>query len=256
MVVYQCEDSLEGIFTAIYNIYEDKRNHGETIISLTEELFLFAEYVEVHTDCKKAVKVIRTLERKFGEEDYLWLCFALASEDESKAQAVYQTVVQGLSRDANQGHLFDNLACNDVNKAFALGRGASRECEHLKGFLRFQELEGGILYSKIAPKNNILTFLMPHFADRLPIENFMIYDENRGILGLHPTGRPWYLVQGAEEPKEAEQFALSEKEREYQELFRYFCRKIAIGERKNLELQRNMLPLRFREYMVEFEKSF
>lgn len=252
MTVYRCEDSLEGIFTAVYNAYEDKREHSETTISLTDELFLFAEYVEVQTDREKAVKVMRTLERQFGEEDYLWLCYALASEETDKAQAVYQTIVKGLKGKVARNHLFDNLACNSVNRAFALGRAASRECHHLMGFVRFQELEGGILYAGIGPKNNILTFLMPHFADRFPMENFMIYDDVRGILGLHPAGRAWYLVQDAENPENAENFKLSDQEREYRELFQYFCHKIAIEERKNPKLQRNMLPLRFREYMVEF----
>ncbi len=253
MVVYQCEDSLESIFTAIYNAYEEKRNHSDTVISLNKELQLFAEYVEVRVDEEKAMKVIRTLERQFGEADYLWLCYALATEAEDKAQAVYRTVVDGLKRRVAKNHLFDNLACSYVNRAFVLARGVSRECQHLKGFVRFQELEGGILYSKIEPKNNIITFLMPHFADRFPMENFMIYDAARGILGLHPAGRSWYLVRESEELESTERFILSEKEGEYEELFRYFCRKICIEERKNLKLQRNMLPLRFREYMVEFK---
>lgn len=252
MTVYQCEDSLEGIFTAIYTAYEEKRNHSDTIISLTDELFLFAEYVKVQPDKEKALKVMRTLKRQFGEKDYLWLCYALASEEDDKAQAVYHTVVDGLQRKAWCGHLFDNLANAEVNRAFALGRGASGECHHLMGFVRFQELEGGILYARISPKNNILTFLMPHFADRFPMENFMIYDEARELLGLHPAGREWFLMQNRESPNLVEQVGLSAKEREYQELFCYFCNKIAIEERKNLKLQKNMLPLRFREYMVEF----
>lgn len=255
MTVYQCEDSAEGIFTAIYNIYEEKRDHRDTMISLTEELFLFAEYVKVTPDREKALKVMRTLKRKFGEKDYEWLCLALASEDESKAQAVYQTVAGALRRGAGEGHLFDDMACDNVNLASKLGRKAWNECHHLMGFVRFQELEGGILYSRIEPKSNALTFLMPHFEDRFPNENFMIYDVNRDLLGLHAAGKPWCLMQETGDPGAAESFRLSEGEQIYQELFRFFCRKITIEERKNDELQRNMLPLRFRKYMVEFEKA-
>lgn len=252
MIVYRCEDTLESIFTAIYNAYEEKRDHGDTFISLDNELYLFAEYVDVIADEEKAMKVIRTLNRQFGEHDYLWLCYALVTEVQDKAQAVYQTVVEGLKRKVARNHLFDGLTGEYVNRAFALARGVNNECLHLKGFLRFQELENGILYAPIGPKNNVLTFLMPHFADRFPMENFMIYDEKRGLLGLHPAGREWYLVNHCENPKELPDFQLSREEEAYQELFRYFCRKIGIEERKNPELQRNMLPLRFREYMVEF----
>lgn len=71
---------------------------------------------------------------------------------------------------------------------------------------------------------------MPHFADRLPVENFVIYDDTRGLFGVHPAGRQWYVLSGEEgaEPR----LCLSERERQYQELFRRFCRTIAIKERK------------------------
>lgn len=250
MIVYVCEDSLEGVFTGIYRAYEDKRDHSDTFLSLTDEPMLFAEYIGVEPDRQRTLKVINTLHKRFGEDDYVFLCMALAAEDPGKAQAVYRTVVDGLRR-SRPGHLFDNLAEDNVHKAFSLARGASREIQHLQGFVRFQELEGKILYSAIGPKNNVLTFLMPHFADRLPMENFVLYDEKRNLFGIHPAGRQWYLLQGEEAVHPA--LHLSEEEEQYQELFRHFCRTIAIRERRNLELQRNMLPLRFREYMVEFQ---
>lgn len=251
MVVYVCEDSLEGIFTGIYRAYEEKRDHDDTLLSLTDEPVLFAEFVGVEPDRYKTLKVINTLQRRFGEDDYLSLCKALASEDPGKAQAVYRTVVNGLQQNSRPGHLFDNLAEDNVHKAFSLARGASREICHLQGFVRFQELEKKVLYSAIGPKNNVLTFLMPHFADRLPQENFVLFDEKRNLFGIHPAGRQWYLLQGEEAVSPV--LHLSEEEEQYQELFRRFCRTIAIRERRNLDLQRNMLPLRFREYMMEFQ---
>lgn len=256
MLVFQCEDSLEGIFTGIYNAYEQKSRPEDTMMSLNEELFLFAEYQTVRPDAEKTLKVIRTLQNRFGEEDYHHICLALSTPEPMKAQAVYQTVSLGLRYGgAVKGHLFDNLANDYVNKAFTLGRTAGNENCHMRGFVRFQELESGILYSKISPKNNLLTFLMEHFADRLPIENFVLHDEGRGLFGVHPAGKQWYLLSGAEVCTEADRFRLSERELHYQELFRYFCHKIAIKDRENLKLQRNMLPLRFREYMVEFSKQ-
>lgn len=251
MVIYLCEDSLEGVFTAIYRAYEEKRDHADTAIALTEEPILFAEYVKVKPDIDRTFKVMRTLRRRFGEEDYLSLCMALSSEDTGKAQAVYRTVVDGLSKNVRPGHLMDNLADDSVHKAFSLSRGAGRELDHMRGFVRFQELENKILYSAISPKNNLLTFLMPHFADRMPMENFVIYDEKRNLFGIQPVGRMWYLLCGDDGVKP--QLNLSEEEKKYQALFRHFCETIAIRERRNLQLQRNMLPLRFREYMIEFQ---
>ena len=253
MLVYQCEDSLEGVFTGIYTAYEQKRNPADTMLSLDGELYLFAEYQSVLPDKDKTIKVIRTLRKRFGEEDYHHICLALSTPEPAKAQAVYQTVCAGLSAGAKSyGHLFDNLANDYVNQAFSLSRGAGNENCHLRGFVRFQELDNGVLFSKICPKNNLLTFLMEHFADRFPVENFVLYDANRNLFGIHPAQKQWYLLSNTEVLENTGKLRLSAKELEYQELFRYFCHKIAIMDRENLNLQRNMLPLLFREYMVEF----
>ena len=96
MIVYRCEDTLESVFTAIYQAYEEKRNHDDTFLSLTDDPLLFAEDIPVTADEEKTRKVMRTLERRFGREDCERLAMALASEDEGKAQAIYRTVVQGL----------------------------------------------------------------------------------------------------------------------------------------------------------------
>ena len=77
MKIYHCEDSLEGIFTAIYNTYEDHCIIRDTMVTTIEENLLFSESVEVIPDPEKTIKVIRTLKRRFGETDYETLCLAL-----------------------------------------------------------------------------------------------------------------------------------------------------------------------------------
>ncbi len=251
MIVYRCEDSLESIFTAVYRSYEERRNHAETRIVLDDDPILFGEDVQIVPEMEKVMKVMNTIRRRFGEEDYMTVCEALATEDPEKGQAVYQTIVYGLAHRCLPGHLFDNLANDDVLKAFGLARTAWREIHHLMGFMRFRELENGILFASFAPKCNILTFLMPHFADRYPSEHFALYDERRGIFGIHPAREQWYLQWGDKAPK----LRYSAAEKLYSELFREFCRSIAIKARFNPKLQRQMLPLRYREYMMEFDTS-
>ena len=252
MLIYVCEDSLEGIFTGIYRAYEEKREPLDTALSLTDDPVLFAEKTAVEPDGTRAFKVGRTLRRRFGEDDYLRLCQALAAEDERKAQAVYRTVARGLETNCRPGHLFDSLADDNVQTAFSLARGAGREIGHLQGFVRFQELKDRILYAVIGPKNNVLTFLMPHFADRLPGENFVLFDRERNLFGVHPAYREWYLFQGeTEEPV----LCPTKEEERYRELFRAFIRGIEIQERRNPQLQAKLLPRHFREYMTEFQNA-
>ncbi len=247
-----CRDSPEGIFTGIYEAYAMRRPHDSIHIQVGEEenLRLFAVYRHVEPDREKSLRVSATLERRLGAEAYIEICCALAAQDGEKGEAVYKTVVCGFKRkDGRQ--VMGDLSNPYVHKVFELARSVKNEAHHWKEFLRFQELEGGMLFSKIGPKNNVLTFLMPHFSDRLPLLNFMIYDENRNLFAVHPASGEWYLVSDMQVREERFQ-TYSGDETKYQELFRHFCKTIAIKERKNLKLQRNMLPLWFQEYMVEF----
>lgn len=250
-----CEDSLEGVFTGIYNAYLMKKPHKQVHLLVSEEdnYRLFAVYKQCPVEEHKAAKVARTIVREFGEETYLAFCRALATSEEDKAEAVYRTVVTGFgmkNKRALMGHLSDPY----VHRVFELARNVANEAHHHVEFLRFCELKGGVLLAQIGPKNNIVTFITPHFADRLPLENFVIQDENRNIFAVHPSGKDWFLVTGQEGMKISE-MPVSEGEEKYGELFCHFFHTIAIKERKNIGLQRNMLPIRYRKYMTEFIKN-
>ena len=247
-----CEDTQEGIFTGIYEAYERKCDPAHTVIQAGEdgELCLFSDYRKVVPDMEKAEKVARTLRRRFGEECFEQLCLALSSWQPDKGQAVYRTVVEGLSGRV-KGRLMDHLGNPYVARAFELSRAAGNESHHLLGFLRFSETADGLLFAQIGPKNNVLAHMMPHFADRFPGENFVILDENRRLYGVHPAHKEWFLALSQDGP-EKKDLEFSDTELQMQELFRFFCRKIMIKERENRALQRQMLPYRFQEYMVEF----
>ena len=250
-----CEDSLEGIFTAIYDAYALREGHEHIHVQVGEEdnYRLFASYLYSQPDSVKTEKVIRTLKSRLGEEVYLTICRAAASFYPDKGEAVYRTVVEGITG-RNGRRTMENLRNPYVSRTFELARRTANEAHHEIEFLRFGELEQGILYAKIGPENNVLSFIMPHFADRLAPENFMIHDEKRGLFGVHPAREEWYLVSEVNEFLQ-DSLEWSQKECGYQELFALFHKTIAIGERRNSRLQQQMLPLRFRDYMVEFENN-
>jgi len=249
MQILICEDSVEGVFTAVYEAYERKYNHDDTYIQVgSEENFrLFSEYSQITTNNVKAGKVANTLRKRFGVQDFEDICYVLCSSDKEKGQAVYQTIVNGLKR-KKTGRLLDDLTNPYVQKAMELRRNVWHEVHHYMGFLRFKETKKGVLFAKFSAKNNIIIYLAVHFGDRLAQENFVIGDMNRRIYAIHPKGEEWYLLSG----DNIEDVELSENETEYQELFRHFCNRISIKERKNIKLQKNLLPLRYREHMIEF----
>lgn len=247
--IYLCEDSLEGVFTGIYEALKNKETaDGSKIIAGEVDNYeLFANYITVVPKESHTKEISKLIYKRLGNEGYMDICRALASEDTDKADAVYHTVVWGKS--------MGNLADSHVRKVFELSRSANNELLHLLGFLRFSELENGILFARIAPKNNILSFIAPHFSDRLPLENFVIYDERRKLFVVHPISKEWILVVGENLDEEMVK-KFSEKEEKYRDMFCHFCKTIGIESRKNLRLQRQMLPIRFREYMPEKNIDF
>ena len=66
------------------------------------------------------------------------------------------------------------------------------------GFLRFEELSGGVLYAQMEPPYAVLPLIAPHFADRLRQENWIIHDLKRGLLALHRAGGWWVLTDDQE----------------------------------------------------------
>ena len=248
-IVFVCENSIEGILTGVYNAWAEALSsglgHTHCRLAVTERLALcrdrengqeflgggreehtgdgegicepgyfnmelFCTYRETKTDMEKAGKVIRTLRKRLGEEVYECLCYAMASREPDKAEAVYKR----------------NVGCE-----------IHRELE----FLRFQELENGILLARIHPKNDILMYLGPHFSDRLPLENFLIYDMSRRKALFHERNKTWYLMNTLELDDQAGS-RISTQEEYYQDLFRMFCRTISIQSRENRALQRQFLP--------------
>lgn len=250
--IYRCEDSAEGVFAAVYDAWASGHSHEENRIEVRgewDESFLFAEYIEVTPDAEKSQKVQKTVYEKISAEAYDMVMKALLSEDSEKGEVIYRFLIYALKTGARACKSYGNPW---TMRLFEIVRNYDNESHLLKGFLRFEERESGLLFAEFAPKNNILGDLMTHFSERLNTEDFIIYDKKRGLVGVHRKGFRWFVYH----PEEAELRVLedaNEKTDAYGGLWRIFHRHIAIAERENRTLQRNNLPLRFRPYMTEFQ---
>ena len=113
-------------------------------------------------------------------------------------------------------------------------------------------MEEGPLLGKIGPKNDLLPLVSRHFADRLPGENWILYDCNRKKASVHPADGAWFLLR-ADSALWQEHLNKKTDEETYEDLWKTFHKSIAIAQRTNLKCQQTMLPLRFRPYMTEFQ---
>ena len=253
--IYICTDSVTGIYSGIYDAWKQavvNRQEG-CGIALTGQVEqeLFCEYTEVEEDLKKAAAVDRLIRKNMGEKARRDLYYALLTEDPEKGNAVLGTMFAARSLPDSR-KIMEHLSHPMVEKVFELSRAAGGEAHNYKGFLRFRELENGVLYAAIRPKAQVLPCLAPHFADRLPKENWMIHDQHPGQFAVHEAGKKWVLLQQDSEEELEIHFQVSDAERQYARLWKGFCRAITIEERRNPACQLQHLPLRYRSEMTEF----
>jgi probable DNA metabolism protein len=253
--IYQCENSIDGIFTAIYLAWSSK--YGHDYIKIEEEcengnvrnMELFSEYVNVETDYPLAEKVSRSIREKISLEAYQMICRVALSDYSGRADLIYRFLIIGFSMGIS---VINYLSNEVVANIYRINRNVNNEVHHLLGFVRFSEQDEGVLVSIIHPKNNVLSLIAPHFADRLIEEQFIIFDGNRNTAALHIRGVQWIMVNVPDINRYLFEETLPE-EMEYRKLWKTFCKHIAIQEHTNNKLQQNNLPLRFRADMTEFD---
>lgn len=138
----------------------------------------------------------------------------------------------------------------DVAPVLALEKAVCGEAHLLTGFVRFQDY-GDFLGGTITPKHYVLPLLRLHFCQRLPGEDFILYDATHGAALLWQKGRASY-AQLDEAPPFPE---ISREEAAYQELWKRFYKTIAIAARENPALRRSLCPKRYWVNMTELKEE-
>lgn len=261
-IIYVCEDSLTGIFSGIYEVWKRKMTAEEAGLEVGDsfERRLFCEYIFCKAEERKALAVIRMIQKNLGADVYEKISYALLSADRRKAEMVFRAMLEAkkLSR---KDRLMEHLGNEAVRAVFGMYRQVANEAHHYKGFVRFRELKNKTLFAKIEPKHAVLPGIAEHFADRFPQENWVIYDKTHEVFLIHEKGKRYYFLQQymcmKGDSGSAQNIAggFSEEEMDYEALWKEFVQSISVAERENRALQNQNLPLRFRTNLVEFSKE-
>lgn len=261
-IIYVCEDSLTGIFSGIYEVWKRKMTAEEAGLEVGDsfERRLFCEYIFCKAEERKALAVIRMIQKNLGADVYEKISYALLSADRRKAEMVFRAMLEAkkLSR---KDRLMEHLGNEAVRAVFGMYRQVANEAHHYKGFVRFRELKNKTLFAKIEPKHAVLPCIAEHFADRFPQENWGIYDKTHEVFLIHEKGKRYYFLQqymcmkGDSGSAQNITGGFSEEEMDYEALWKEFVQSISVAERENRALQNQNLPLRFQTNLVEFSKE-
>ena len=158
-LILQCEDSLEGILSAIYDAFVEKNKmpeykDGDISIAIGENqtLSLFAQQLEVQTDLEKAQKTLLSIQKKISFAAYKKVLSALCHFDLDRGNAVLGFLIKGFPMG---GQVLEDMADPYVMRVIELSRKVDNESHLFCGFVRFFDL-GKFLYAEIEPKCNVL----------------------------------------------------------------------------------------------------
>ena len=101
-------------------------------------------------------------------------------------------------------------------------------------------------YAGIEPEYDVVAPMMPHFADRLRTQPFIIHDKNRNLYGVYDT-KEWYITYA----DEVHIPAITDKEADYRRLWKTFYDTVAIQERINPRCRRQHMPKKYWKNITE-----
>ncbi|SFU81453.1 probable DNA metabolism protein [Clostridium sp. DSM 8431] len=200
--------------------------------------------------------------------------------EEDKFERVYDSILNKLSKDILQNVYLvylsdiagsDTLILNYLKLCYKYGssinlaknndiiilidkykRKVSHEAHILSGFIRFKEIGPLTFYSSIEPDHNILPILINHFTKRFSDQNFIIHDLKRETALVY-NKESAIIINFTK--SQAEDFIKSDSDKEFENLWSVFYKATDIEERKNLRLQRQMMPKRYWKHIFETQKN-
>ncbi len=240
------DGTIEGLFSIIYVCFSRRSLPKEIYIdeNYQENLFDNVKYIETNLD--NAAIIFNKINNAIPKNKIykILLCFNSCCKDKDIVIAKYiiYSLIYGYSIETNC-----NL--NFVLRIQQISKQVSREIHRMKGFIRFKKIKN-IYVGMMSPDNNIIEFLSKHFSDRLSNERWMVCDTKRKTYIYYENGKCKIDTY-----KNLNFNNLRDNEESYEELWKQFCKSVNIKERKNLRQQRNYMPKKYWNYLIEMENT-
>mgnify|MGYP000877807060 FL=1 len=240
---YLYDGTFEGLMTCIYYHYKKGKATGIYVISNYQQSIVYQSEI-VETDILKAKIVSDAINRLISKEAYVHVYYCYLSNDAEKENLILDFLIFAFKYGRNTMNFYTHGKVLPINEIY---KRVAREEHRVLGILRFSDI-GGILYAKYSPDNDISILLADHFADRYKHEKFIIYDEKRKKVVVYANDN-WEIKENIN----IDDIEFSIKETMIQKLWKQYFTDLAIKERKNINLQFQFVPSRYRKNMTEFK---
>lgn len=236
------DGSFETFLTVVHEVYY-KKIKPTLILKKSPDTLIYDTIYEVRYDEAKSLAVFEALQKKFTKENFERILHIFMCDEVDFESDLLHYIMIGFKSQKELG----NITILSVFRLHALQKELFHIYHKMSGFLRFSELEKGVLYAKVETKYSVLYFLGKHFSKRLNNQNYIIHDVKRALAFIHTDE-----FKGMQKVAEFQTPCHSKEEQKFSNLWRTFFQSTAIKNRENKKLQKQTLPLLYRAYMTEF----
>lgn len=249
MVTLIYDGSFEGLLTCIYEGFYIKNNTVNSIYnnSLDFTPSFLDTVLDVKTDAAKFEKVKNAIISKIDMLSLKKIYVVYLSNEENKEMLIYKYLKTAFSI-GHDVHMFLNL--DEVRNVDSVNKRVNLEVHLLRGFIRFNCINNKFLYSEISPDNDILEFIAKPFKDRYINEYWIINDVTRHKAVIYDKHEYKIIAFSKEDSAKFSNYS-----DEYEDLWKEYFKATDIKERKNLKLQKRMMPKRYWKHILETQSK-
>ncbi|QSX09138.1 TIGR03915 family putative DNA repair protein [Alkalibacter rhizosphaerae] len=242
MAEYLYDGTYDGFLTCLYRHFAQEPATN-IAISNAYQLSFSSVPVPVETRKKEASYMYEILIRHLGQQSSKDIYYGFLSQ----VHGWEKVTLSFIDLCFKEGSRFKDAHSHDRVFPFdSLVRKVKMEVHRYQGFVRFRSW-GDCLYAKIHPDHFILPAIKNHFADRYANEKIIIHDDNRDLALIAQDGKS-ILV-----PFSGDLLSEEVPEDPFIHLWQQYVKTIAIESRINPKLQRQFVPLKYRQDLVEMD---
>lgn len=247
MTCHYCYDgSLAGLLTLYARLLPKRADVERISATLLEQQGLFNSEICIATDQAVAEAFWQRLTKRLSGNSLKLLRRCLLADHPQQELLIYNYLLL----EADQGRRIDGMLAHPaVAPIWKLSQQVGREAHRYLGFVRFQQLQGGLYYATIAPDHRILLLIGAHFAERFSDQQWVIHDQRHGEGILYDAEKKEWLLLPMEVTARPD---VTPEEAQFQALWRSYFATLAIPERTNLKLQQGKVLFKARIFLTEF----
>jgi probable DNA metabolism protein len=245
--IYYYDGTWQGLMSIYCGIIEGELIEGNMACEKYEgqQEALFCEKIFIESDDDKFITFRDRFIQETGSDCYNMILWAFLSEKRGIEAYILDFMRFAFENGKESCSLLTEEA---VLRVYNAAQQVRRECHRFKGFIRFEEIKPGMFYAGIEPDYNIIMLLAPHFKRRLSSQDWIIHDKRRNSAVFYDRSHCLFReIISFEMPED------SKEEKDYKAMWSKYFQAMGIKERKNLRLQRQFVPIKYRKNMIEFD---